>query len=507
MTPDANTYRSPQPSIRNGSERASSSWDLRNAPRNYISLVVYQAASAIFSFGSVWLIARFLGGEGYGGLVAIIAASQVAQVFVNWTSTAVVRFGVDEFIESQRIARAFWVRLFVLAINFVIVAAAARLWFPPLASWLKLPDETFWLVIGHFAVTVVWIHVQMSLQAAKMPRKQGFLMMVERALIFAGLLMLITAGRFEFSSVAIFYILAPAAMVLAGVLLIKDLIFSRFSIDGAFWRKIIAYSVPLLPFSLVGYLSGAYIDAIFVSYYLSTYDLGIYSVATQISGIVLQLPTLASTLLLPLFVTLQSENDIKKSSSYFRDVLPTMTLLWGIVCATLACFAYFVVPFIFGAEFESATRALWILLMGASIALPALLGYFPLANARSETYILMVGATGAALMNFGANILLIPRYGLAGCALATALSYLANVIIASVFLRRTAGLAFSWTLAAILPALICGLIPFFSQAWWHPLLVYSTLATFISIANRRSMGRGINFLYTLAAGKRYYTNN
>ena len=164
-------------------ERKSSSWDISNAPRNYIWLVIYQVGSALFSFGAVWLITRNLGSEGYGGIVAIIAASQVAQVFVNWSSLAVVRFGVDEFIETAKIARAFWTRLIILLVNLALVIVLANRWFPPLAEWLKISPAGFWLVIIHFTITVFWIHVQMSLQGAKMPRAQGFLQMTERLLI------------------------------------------------------------------------------------------------------------------------------------------------------------------------------------------------------------------------------------------------------------------------------------------------------------------------------------
>ncbi len=91
-------------------DRRSSGWDIRNAAGNYTALIVYQAGISIFSFAAVWLITRSLGSEGYGGIVAVIAASQVAQVAVNWTSIAVVRYGVDEFIETSAIARTFWTR-------------------------------------------------------------------------------------------------------------------------------------------------------------------------------------------------------------------------------------------------------------------------------------------------------------------------------------------------------------------------------------------------------------
>ena len=79
-----------------------------------MSLVLAQGGSAFFAFASVWLLTRSLGSEGYGGVVAVIAASQMVQVLLNWTTTAVVRFGVEEFVETGKIARTFWLRFFIL---------------------------------------------------------------------------------------------------------------------------------------------------------------------------------------------------------------------------------------------------------------------------------------------------------------------------------------------------------------------------------------------------------
>lgn len=459
--------------------------------------MIYQIGSAVFSFGAVWLITRNLGSEGYGGIVAIIAASQVAQVFVNWTAVAVVRFGVDEFIDTEKIARAFWTRLFVLVINLAVVLVFANAWFPPLAAWLKISPAGFWLMVIHFTVTVLWIHIQMSLQGTKMPRVQGFLQMTERLLILAGLLTLILLGRVEFAWIVACYIIGPGLVSLLGIFQLRRYIFARFAVDASFVKKILAYSVPLLPFSLVGYFSGSYVDAVFVSQFLSTGDLGIYSVATQINGIALQLPTLANALLLPLFVTLQSESGNQRSITYFRNVLPALTLLWGFACMALALVGHFAIPIIFGSEFQAASAALMILLSGSAIALPALVGYFPYSHALSATYISMTGAIVAAITNIIGNFLLIPRFGLAGCAYATALSYFANVSTAAILLRTTVGLPVSWNFLALVPAAVCGSWLIFGDSTWVSLTLFVILATVLAVLKRDSIGRGIGFLRNL----------
>ncbi|MGQ0543107.1 MAG: lipopolysaccharide biosynthesis protein [Blastocatellia bacterium] len=501
MTPDTAADRaySPENTPATTSERQSSSWDIRNAPRNYISLVLTQIGSAAFSFGAVWLITRNLGSEGYGGIVAIIAASQVAQIFVNWTGVAVVRFGVDEFIETRKIARTFWVRLIVLVVNLAVVLLLADLWFPPLAGWLKLSPESFWLVLTHFAVTVLWIHVQMSLQAAKMPRVQGILQMIERLLIFAGLVAFLSAKNLTGSAAMLCYIIPPVMATAAGLAVLRPHVFARFSIDQIFLKKIFAYSLPLLPFSLVGYFSGSYVDAVFVSNFLSTKDLGIYSVATQINGIALQLPTLANTLLLPMFISLQKESQDQRAFNYLRNVLPSLTLLSGVACSAISLIGYFALPFIFGPEFSAATGPLWILLTASAISIPILIGYSAISNATSTTYISMIAAILSAVVNVVFNFILIPRLGITGSAWATLIAFFISVTAFAVLLNRSVQIPISWTFFAVIPS-ICGVVTFSLLGNpWAAFLVCLATGILVAYFFRDSLRRTAAFMKNFRA--------
>ncbi len=454
MTPDPSENPLDNPKvISSAAERQSSGWDIRNAPGNYISLILLQIAGALFSFGAVWLITRFLGSEGYGGIVAIIAASQTAQILVAWTGIAVIRFGVEEFIETEKIARVFWTRFLILSINLALVLVLSDYWFLPLAAWLKLPEETFRPVIWHFVVTVLWLHIQGSLQGVKLPRIQGILVMTERMLICAGLFALTAAASLTPYFAIVCYIAAPAIAAVIGLIVLRQYIFARFSIDRSFVRKILAYSLPLLPFSLVGYFSGSYVDAVFISSFLSTRDLGVYSVATQMAGVAMQFPTLANTLLLPLFVTLQKEAENARTFNYFRNILPALTLLWGMACAVLAFASYFAVPLVFGEEFSGAALPLWILLAASAAAIPIVLGYSALSNATSTTYISMTAAILSSAVNVAANFVLIPKYGISGSAWATLLAYVISLATFAALLRFAVKTPVSWAFFAVAPGI------------------------------------------------------
>lgn len=480
------------------SERRSSSWDIRNAPRNYVSLVIYQAGSAVLSFGAVWLITRYLGSEGYGGIVAIIAASQIAQVLVNWTNTGVVRFGVEEFVETEKIARVFWLRSFILLANLLLVLAFSSLWFPLLSTWLKLSPDSFWLVIAHFAVTAFWLHAQMSLQAAKLMRTQGLLQMIERLLIFAGILCFLAATRLTPSAAMLCYIAGPALSILLSLGILKKYVLTRLTIDAAFIWRFIAFSLPLFPFSIIAYLSGGYINSVFVANFLSTRELGIFAVATQISGIVLQLPTVANTLLLPLFVSLHKEKASQRLNNYFRHILPSLTMLWGLGSTVLSMVAYITIPKVFGEEFGGASLPLWILLTASVSSVPVLIGYASVSNAVGATHISLYAATAAATFNLIGNFLLIPRLGIAGASWATLLAYIASAATFAVLNRRTVGVPISWTPAAILPSL-AGLAAALLDYPGLSVVVCLSLTFLVAYFTRDSISQTSQFLRILSA--------
>lgn len=482
-------------------ERQSASWDVQNAPKNYLSLVISQAASAFFAFGSVWLITRSLGSEKYGGVAAVIAASQIVQVLINWTILAVVRFGVEEFIETEKITRTFWHRLLILLPNLALVLAASNFWFPPLADWLKLPPETFWLIFLHFVVAVLWSHLQYSLQAAKRITFQGWLVTVERILIFASVLILALIGKLDWVTAVISYTVAPLIALTISVWILRGLIFARFVADWIFLRKILIFSLPLFPFVITNYLSSGYADALFISKFLSTKDLGVYSVATQINGVTLQLPALFNSLLVPLFVSLQKESQTQKTRQYFSHLLPTLTLFWGLFSGISSFAAYFLLPVIFGEEFSATSEIFWILFTNSTLIFPLLAGYGALSNSSSATYIPMICAILAGLTNVGFNLLLIPTFGMLGCAWATAFMNLVYSLSLAILLRGKTGMPISWTFIAPIPAVACALVFSYTKSPFWALLPLAIITAFIFIAQLESFKITLTFLKRYKLGK------
>lgn len=456
-------------------ERQSASWDLSNAFRNYSTLAATQIAAAFFSFASVWLATRFLGTEGYGGIVAVIAASQVAQIFVNWTGVSAVRFGVGEFVESGKINKSFWTRSLIFLPNTAVFLAFSFLWLPIISNWLKLPPDAGWYIVGHFTALAFWFHVQNALQGAKLLRLQGVLIAIERILIFLIMLILTVSGNLTSRWALAAYILSPLLMVFVGLFQLRGLISWRVEFDWELLKKMLKFSIPLIPYGLVGYFGSSYLDAIFISQFLSKSDLAIYSVAYQIMGILMQFSILANMLLLPLFVTLQTNNQGEKVNYYIRNILPTATLVWGFGCVIFAIGGIYILPLVFGVEFTRSSEILLILTITAVVNVPIPLGYASLINANSLTFISTASIVFLSIVNFAGNFILIPRFGLIGSAWATNLGYGISLVVIVVCLHKKFPLKGNWTMQAILPAIL-GL----SLAAWTGNLILAFLTSLVS---------------------------
>lgn len=475
-------------------ERQSASWDLKYAIRNYSTLVVTQVFSAFFSFASVWLVTRYLGTEGYGGVVAIVAASQVAQIFVNWSCVGLARFGVEEFVESASINKSFWARTLIFLPNTIIFLAFSFLWLPLLSGWLKLPSEAIYYVLLHFIVLAVWLHVQHAIQGAKLPRLQGVLIAIERIGIFSILLILALSGHLTYLSAIAAYIISPVLMTFVGLFQLRKLFSWRIDLSAVWIKRMLVFSIPLIPFSLIGYFSTNYLDAIFISQYLSKSDLGIYSVAYQIMGILMQFPTLAGTLVLPLFVTLQTGKNIEKVQLYMEDILPLLTLIGGLGGVCVAFLMSIFIPLIFGQEVDQAVVVFWILISSATFAIPGLIGYAPYFSAFSATYIATIMAVASSLVNLIANFLLIPQYGLKGCAWATVLAYGAGILTVMLMVNWQFSLKHRWTIPAILPSLAGSAYASWTENLPMAFLVAFLMALLIVLIYRKSFMQSIRLL-------------
>jgi len=474
--------------------RQSAAWDIRSGRKNFAVLVMTQIAGAAFSFFATWLATRFLQADGYGAIAAVLAASQlVALITVEWTSVALWRYGCEEFVDSGRIAKAFWARFILLVPTLLIVVATSTWWLAPIARWLEIPPKAQALVLTHFLVMTLWVHVQRALQAAKLPHIQGYLLAFERLLLVGLVVALGVAGETSVVSIGLSYVAAPFLTTITGVWQLRSLILPIVWPDPALLRSIMTFSLPLIPYSLMASFSGNQLDAFFITHYLSVAALGVYSLAYALSGILMQLPTHVGSLLLQFFITVHVHGETDRVSHFLRDLLPPLTLLWSTGCALFAATNWYLLPLIFGPQFQEARTVLWPLMAAAALRGPWLMGFSPAFNFKSATYVATLGGLISALINVVLNFLLIPTFGLIGCAWATTAAYGAATLTGACLTYALLP-SRSWAIEATLPVLLGA-----AYASWRPdnagaLVVSISAAVFIALRRRSHIVAGVRAL-------------
>jgi len=479
-------------------DRSSAAWDIGRGPGNYLALVGMQAIASILSFAGLWVATRVLGPTGYGGVAAILAASQcVGQIAVHWSAVSLVRYGCEEFVATGRLANAFWARLLILLPNLILVIATAPGWLPPLAAALHLPARLYPLVVAHLLTTALWVHVQQALQAAKLPRVQGRLLAVERGQVLLALVVLTASGQASPSSVVLTYILPPLVVCFVGFWRLRALVYPGIRINSRYLKRMLTFSAPLIPFCLVGYLSTNSLDALFVAHFLSAADLGQYAVAYQFAGTLMQLPSLAGSLLLPFFITLQVNQQQDRIACFVREQLPLLTLAWSTGCVLAGVLFAQLIAALFGPRFHAVPGVLWPLMAAAALAGPALMGYSPVSNAKSATYVATISGAAAGCANLFLNWYCVPRWGIIGCAWATSGAYGVGMVSAACCIHRMLPGTRAWTLQATLPALVGAAYATWRGPHTGALAASLVASALLAVAHRRSVLDGTRTLKAL----------
>jgi O-antigen/teichoic acid export membrane protein len=436
-------------------DRRSAEWDLASGVNNYAALVLGQAGGALLSFWALAIVSRSLEPAGYGSVVAVLAVSQaVAQFGLHWSVLSLYRHGCEEFVATGRLASSFWTRLAILGASGALVALAWPLGSRPLLGWLGLPREALWLVPLHVASSALSFHVHYALLAAKEPRFQSAAFVGSRAVLVG---LLLSVPDLTWRVTILLYAFVPLLEALVGLARLRRLIVPGVSVDGRLARAMIGFSLPLVLTGILGYLATNHLDAFFILKLRSPRELGLYSLAYQLAGSFMQLATIAGSLLLSLFVTFGVEGTSDRTDHYFRELLPVLCLLWSGACLLLSAAGSALIPPVFGASFAESSALLWPLGAAAALAGPVFLGFGPLIHARSVTRVSAWLATGSASTNVVLNAVLIPRFGLAGCAWATAAAYGVGTVVAVVLTGRLVGLSgrrLRWYLLPAVPPLL-----------------------------------------------------
>lgn len=202
-------------------------------------------------------------------------------------------------------------------------------------------------------------------------------------------------------------------------------------------REWLRVAVPLLVIDSFGALI-LYADIVMVGVYLAPSDVAHYFAATRVAMVTSFFLASVGALAGPNLAALHAQGKKKEMQELLAGVTPWMTGPALVVTLVLAVAGWPLLR-LFGPGFEAGYIALLLLAAGHLVAsasgpVALILNMTGHQDACGKTF----GA--GALANIGLNALLIPRFGIAGAALATALTTIAMSTVLVTLVRRRLGL-------------------------------------------------------------------
>ncbi|KPJ64853.1 hypothetical protein AMK68_00380 [candidate division KD3-62 bacterium DG_56] len=202
---------------------------------------------------------------------------------------------------------------------------------------------------------------------------------------------------------------------------------------GEVFRRALHYGVRAQAGGLVQFVNYR-LDLLLVSALLSPARAGIYSVSVAVSELLWLLPNAMGRVLFPR--TAGSDPEV---ANRFTPLVCRMTVLLSCVSAVvLAAVARFLIPAFYGARFADAVLPLLVLLPGAVMfSLTRVIG--PDLMGRGKPQYNSYAAALAAVVTVVLDVVLIPRMGITGAALASTVAYGLGAVATLLWFLRFSG--------------------------------------------------------------------
>lgn len=211
------------------------------------------------------------------------------------------------------------------------------------------------------------------------------------------------------------------------------------NIDKSLLKKMLNYSVPMIPNSISWWISDSS-DKYIVKYFCGLAVNGVYAIAYKI-------PTLLSTIT-NLFIgawqiSAFEDFNSKESRAFFSNITNEFVKLNLLVASGLIFMTKPIAKIMFVAEFFEAWRFTPVLILAFVFSTSAsFIG--TVYTAAKKTKMLFYSTLVAAVANIIFDIILTPQIGAMGAAIATALSYAAICVIRFVDSRKIMKLDLDW---------------------------------------------------------------
>jgi len=399
---------------------------------NVLVQAVGKIAIAALSLGTIAILTRHLGVDGFGEYRTVIGFMAFAQLFGNLGVHLVFVRNVSQPGADQSSLLGNGLSLRLIGSTAVLLIAAGIAWLLPYTDAVKegcLIAVAGMAALGAHQMIVVVFQQHLKQTGPVVAEVLGALV------LFGGVLLGTYLGVSVLAMITVTALGSVVTLIVSWTL-VKRLVPFRLRYELAAWSALLIPAIPLALgdlLQLVSYRS----DTILLSLLQPASVVGQYGVASRVQDTLIGISLMFSQLMIPVLARYGTEDKVN-FRLHLQRALDVLSV--GCVGATalIAAYALPIVLLIAGREFADAAVPLQILAATMAVKSIAVV-FWQGAAVINEQKKMLWGFALSAILGLTSYLILIPRLGATGAAISTLVGETALWIFAIVLLARRTG--------------------------------------------------------------------
>jgi O-antigen/teichoic acid export membrane protein len=387
---------------------------IKDIVRNSGFLFLNGVATNILSFIALLYIARYLGPENYGLYTFVFAFIYLLSFVPDMgVHQILVREAAKEPDEAGKLIGNGVIMQTGLSLAALFLAVM-------LINVINFPQATRdALYIASFGLLISGVGAYGIIYEAKLRMEYSLLFNMANRIVFLILIFLAISSHRGLNFLILASVSATLIHNLLMLLFAKKLVKVTFDMDLNLMRQLLKEAIPIAIASVFTIIYFR-IDIVMLSFLRGDTEVGFYSAAYRLTDALVFLPTVLTSSTFPLM------------SRYFKDSINSFKFAYtrtfkylfaaGLLIAVLVTFdSDKIINIVYGPEYQHSVIALQILIWTTAIMfITTLISTTCISSGNQQ--IVSKRALIAALLNVILNLILIPRIGYTGAAIATLLS-------------------------------------------------------------------------------------
>ncbi len=197
--------------------------------------------------------------------------------------------------------------------------------------------------------------------------------------------------------------------------------------ENGFYRKILRYSIWYVISPIVFNLF-RYTDRWMLNYFQGLHEVGIYSVASNVAGLLFAFGIAVGNVLMPTLSRLWEDDEKKKALEIIDFSIRANTIMVFNAAVLVMLFRTEIITLFYGGDYVEGAGIIGVLLIFwlLNTIYWTIGGYSGLIE---KTYIPLICNSAGLISNIILNCVFIPRYGIAGAAAATTIAFSITMIV------------------------------------------------------------------------------